>query len=89
MLFYLQNNYRNLNLHLLSIIIFTLLYALNHYLTNNEKKKNIQNNLLESFYFSLITQTTVGYGITLPDTKINKIINSLQLLVLILIINLK
>jgi len=34
----------------------------------------------ESFYFSLVTQTTVGYGDMVSHTRISRIINVLQLL---------
>jgi len=34
----------------------------------------------ESFYFSLVTQTTVGYGDMVSHTRISRIINILQLL---------
>ena len=35
--------------------------------------------LFDSFYFSLVTQTTVGYGILRPPTPLTKIINICQL----------
>ena len=44
------------------------------------EKEYIPWSFAESFYFSLVTQTTVGYGDMVSHTRISRIINVLQLL---------
>ncbi len=68
------------------IILFTVLYRFVHYIENYKL-----HNWMDYFHFSLITQTTVGYGFNnewpLYETKINstsnnklfQVINILQL----------
>lgn len=46
---------------------------------SNEKLNN-KMSVLDCLYFSLVTQTTVGYGHIVPTHIISKIINILQLL---------
>ena len=36
--------------------------------------------LFDAFYFTLVTQTTVGYGMFYAPSKITQVINALQLL---------
>ena len=48
--------------------------------SEKEKKEFIPWSLEESFYFSLVTQTTVGYGDMATHTRISRFINILQLL---------
>lgn len=79
-------------LNLLSVIIFTLLYSF-YPREENEQTENIHANffskLIYCFWFSLVTQTTVGYGDIRKNGKsiyfneasfYFKIINILQLL---------
>ena len=82
--------------HIIVIILFTFLYWIASYLYSNYKNirriDNIFNNhtlseknykkwqLFDCFYFSLITQTTVGYGIIYPKTFLMKLISIIQLL---------
>ncbi len=68
------------------VILFAILYRIVHYFENNKL-----HSLMDYFHFSLITQTTVGYGFNnewpLYDSKINfrnnnklfQVINILQL----------
>lgn len=67
--------------HFTLIIFFTLSYYIGSYMDvkyYNPYKKPFS--LFDSFYFSLVTQTTVGYGHILPTDVITKIINIIQLL---------
>ena len=36
--------------------------------------------LFDAFYFSLVTQTTVGYGGMIPESRLTQVINIMQLL---------
>ena len=47
---------------------------------NEKAKEFIPWTFGECFYFSLVTQTTVGYGDMVSHTRISRIINVLQLL---------
>lgn len=65
--------------HIALILLFTILY----YLSSKfypDKDENNDFSLLDSFHFSLVTQTTVGYGAKTPTTLVSKIINIIQLL---------
>lgn len=79
--------------HFASILLFTLLYYITYnyfensfHETNKEpqhiKKRENKNtmNFYDFFYFSLVTQTTVGYGDIVPTHPISRAINILQLL---------
>jgi len=55
---------------LFSIIIF---FTYDHY--NFEKTENITDKVINSFYFSTVTQFTVGYGELYPITNLSKITN--------------
>lgn len=71
--------------HLGLVLFFGLVYYIcNHYTDNAFKipksDSETELSLLDCFYFSLITQTTVGYGDIIPTNKISKIINIVQLL---------
>lgn len=83
--------------NLLFCLFFAILYWMHSYFYEYIKKQDFEYekfkpiNLFDAFYFSLVTQTTVGYGFTLPRTKILRIINTIQLLSIytILLINLR
>lgn len=71
--------------HIGLVIFFGLTYFICNKYTDNafQVPKNDSESeltLLDCFYFSLITQTTVGYGDIVPINKISKLINILQLL---------
>jgi len=49
--------------------------------TKKEREKEfLPWSFAESFYFSLVTQTTVGYGDMVAHTRMSRLINILQLL---------
>ena len=103
-----SKKYKFLFIHILSVIIFAILYYLDDYITTKYPKlinklhlgKPQNNKYVSSFvyylWYSLITQTTVGYaglldasGVNIPFIKIESklyiIFNFLQLLSIILI----
>jgi hypothetical protein len=70
--------------HISIILFFTLLYYILYKFMDdkgfnfvNEEKKM---SLLDCFYFTLITQTTVGYGHIYPTNTYIKLVNIMQLL---------
>ena len=84
-------------LHFILVIIFSFLYWIcgkieTYYKMNitdiNGKKteeKVEAMNLYHAFYFSLITQTTVGYGHHPAPTIISRSVNILQLICILLL----
>lgn len=67
--------------HIGLILLFTILYYLAEKIYSEpQNDKNNKLTLFDWFHFSLVTQTTVGYGAIIPTTKILKIINTIQLL---------
>ena len=82
--------------HITIVLIFSILYYTIAYYygetafsrittvdSNTPHKNQEQNNkmsMLDCLYFSLVTQTTVGYGHIVPTHTISKVINILQLL---------
>ena len=71
-------NFLKINLFL--VIFFTILYYLDGIYYRNDN--NLENNsILDCFYYSLVTQTTVGYGdIIANDIGCMKQITIMQLL---------
>ena len=84
MLVLFSKNNRLFYLHLISILVFTLLYYLSQINQTNDNYS-----LTDCLYFSLVTQSTVGYGHIYPNNNFMKYISILQILFLfiILIIN--
>ena len=67
--------------HLLIIVIFAVLYYIGSMFANEKgKEKTPRLSFFDAFYFSLVTQTTVGYGDIAPVNKISKTICMFQLL---------
>ena len=67
--------------HFALILIFTLSYYIgSHIDVKYYDSTKTPFSLFDSFYFSLVTQTTVGYGHILPTDYITKLINTIQLL---------
>jgi hypothetical protein len=74
--------------HILIVVVFSILYYIAHtYFDKGEgfdlrdtdgKKQKIT--LYDCFHFSLVTQTTVGYGKLVANNIYTQIINTLQLL---------
>lgn len=74
------------------IIIFTILYWLVRKIESHYKIKSSETNievdpinLFDAFYFSLLTQTTVGYSNIIPRTILTQLINIIQLTSLLFI----
>ena len=71
-----------------SIILFAILYWAGHYAweyyeihhRKNKKYKPIDFTPFDAIYFSLVTQTTVGYGDFTPGNQVTRIINMFQLI---------
>ena len=80
MLLFHNHNYNKLLLHLVFILIFSILY----YLTQFNKVNN-PITFYECFYFSIVTQTTVGFGNLLPNNNLMKHISIAQMLMLFVI----
>jgi hypothetical protein len=76
--------------HIITIFLFAMAYFLasiyiNESMVNkNAIKKHTNDNrslsFLDCLYFSLVTQTTVGYGDIVPTHAVTKLINVMQLL---------
>lgn len=84
-----KNKY--LSLYFILIVIFALIYWLlgtsEHLNFNKEDNDNSNNiSLLNALYFSMITQTTTGYGDITPKSKLMRIITFIQLALLVIYI---
>ena len=78
--------------HLKIILLFSILYWIANQIETKYNMKVLDDSgnttdkpvkpvtFFNAFYFSLVTQTTVGYGKTTPSTKITQVINIMQLL---------
>ena len=83
--------------HLILVVIFAILYwisgKIERYFDMNfideygreTEKKVIPMSFFRCLYFSLITQTTVGYGHHDPPTIISETVNILQLLSILVV----
>lgn len=66
-----------------SIIIESFIINNDHIINNNHNNNNNKSefsSFVDCLYFSLVTQTTVGYGDIVPKHTITKLITMLQLL---------
>ncbi len=72
--------------HLALILFFAVVYYIIHinfentFECKNKKQNNKELSFFDFIYFSLVTQTTVGYGDIVPCHIFSKIITMLQLL---------
>lgn len=71
--------------HLTVVVFFTIVYYILNLVLQDKGFHHLDNkndviSLFDCFHFSLITQTTVGYGHILPSHIFTKIVNVLQLL---------
>lgn len=69
--------------YIISVTIFALIYysfdKKKHFILKPERKdKYTRLTILEALYFSLNTQTGVGYGDIVPGSNLAKIINMIQ-----------
>ena len=79
----LENSVKIMLRHLSLVLLFTILYFLSEMLLTYEGEKDKIKEpmtLFDCFHFSLVTQTTVGYGHTYPINFYSRIINVFQLL---------
>ena len=81
---------RRINRVLLNILSSILVFAILYFISGKfavkflgEKKKL---NFFDALYFSIVTQSTVGYGDLVPTNRLTKSIVMLQLLTIIAII---
>jgi voltage-gated potassium channel len=79
--------------HLLFIALFGILYYVTTIYFERDGFKKIDNSpitLWDCIHFSLVTQTTVGYGGIIPMGSVTKIVNAIQLLTIfgVIVINL-
>ena len=73
-------------IYIFFIVIFTIIYTIMYNydnksledITNSEKKLS----QLDILYYTITTQTTIGYGDILPRTTFAKIINMTHLLII-------
>lgn len=86
-----KNKYTYLILYFLSVIIFGIIYwflgnteTLNFDKQTNDNNDNIT--FLNALYFSIITQTTTGYGDISPKSKLLRMISFIQLALLVIYI---
>lgn len=74
--------------HFLTAIFFGIIYStlllfnVKSFFINDKISpiNNLFDKLFNGFYFSLITQTTIGFGDIVPQTKISKLLVMLQVL---------
>ena len=84
-----KNKY--LSLYFVSVAAFGLIYWLfgtSEHLHFNKEDNDNSNNItfLNALYFSMITQTTTGYGDIKPKSKLMRIITFIQLALLVIYI---
>jgi hypothetical protein len=85
MLIFLKNT--TLTTHLILVFVFGILYWLAGFVETYYQIKSVDTDtyiqpigLFDAFYFSLVTQTTVGYGNVFPQTRFAQVINIIQLI---------
>jgi len=69
------------------LIVFVF-FSIIHFIVSNidESMYSKKLDLVDSMYFSMVTQTTVGYGDITPKKRISKILVTIQILLLIWIV---
>lgn len=68
------------------LLIFTIIYKYTAREYGTKKDKNNFSNLLDSFYYTTITQFGVGYGDIYPESKHMKCLCIIHVLIVFLII---
>ena len=79
--------------YIISVTIFAFIYYSldknKHFILKPERKdRGMRLTILEALYFSLNTQTGVGYGDIIPGSNLAKIINMIQQLGNIILVSL-
>ena len=72
-----------LTCYTITLFVFAFIYNILYKYDNNsfiKRDKNKKYHLFDFFYFSLVTQTTVGYGSMVPTSILSKTINAIQLM---------
>jgi len=71
--------------NIICIIIFAILnYVIHKYLMyKNEQSHNKKISLLDSFYYSIVNQTTIGYGDITPIHVLSKLLIIIQCLTIL------
>ena len=74
-------------LNIITIVVFSFIYHV-HYLLNNDAYVNTTSSeritYFDFLHFSLVTQSTVGYGNIIVNNNVAKLLNSLQLILIML-----
>lgn len=90
---YILDFFAQIKRHLYSTLFFGIIYYIvNIYEVENKMvdirtKKMIKNiSFFECLYFSLNTETTVGYGEIIPQTVITRAVAMVQLILVLLIV---
>ncbi len=86
MLILKQQKMHKFFLHIILIIIFSVLYYLTQIYEKNINSYFESISFYECFYFSIVTQSTIGYGHIFPNNKIMKNLAILQMLFILLLI---
>jgi hypothetical protein len=85
-----QRHLQLLAQHIGIILFFASLYFITHITIPNAFKSTIDTNrqltFLDFIYYSLVTQTTVGYGDIVPVHVLPRIINMIQMLTIFSVI---
>jgi len=70
----------------LSILTFALLYFIGGKFSTRYLNETQKINFFDALYFSIVTQSTVGYGDLVPTNMLTKSITMVQLLTLLHVI---
>jgi hypothetical protein len=73
---------RFLTYYTLTLFVFSFIYYVIYQYDKKSftDRNKITYNLFDFFYFSLVTQTTVGYGSMVPTSSLSKVVNAIQLM---------
>lgn len=77
---------RNILYHLTSVFVFAIFYHTFGQFHNISEPNNKGLSIVNSIYFSLTTQTTVGYGGISPSNETTKFITMAQMGILLLLV---
>lgn len=78
---------RNIKYNVVIFIIFFIIYTLllrngsNHFKLNDPQSNN---SLINTFYFTLVTHSTLGYGDIYPTSNLGKLVVSLHVIVVMI-----